>query len=110
MMTGADKSGDDVHCESDADDVSSHDGDSDPSCYVFPDFDQLDISCSKILLIMNRVLLTPSTHLVEGYARADVFHSWRPVGCCWPLQSSVPRIVCTDLCTKNLITSFILNW
>ena len=47
MMTGADKSGDDVHCESDADDVSSHDGDSDPSCYVFPDFDQLDISCSK---------------------------------------------------------------
>ena len=45
----ADESGDDVHCESDADDVSSHDGDSDrdPSYYVFPDFDRLDISCSK---------------------------------------------------------------
>jgi hypothetical protein len=25
---------------------------------------------------------TPYTHLVEGYARADVFHSWGPVSCC----------------------------
>jgi hypothetical protein len=45
----ADESGDEVHCKSDADDVSSHDGDSDrdPSYYVFPDFDRLDISCNK---------------------------------------------------------------
>jgi hypothetical protein len=36
-------------CESGADDVSSHDGDSDrdPSYYIFPDFYRLDISCSK---------------------------------------------------------------
>jgi hypothetical protein len=48
--------GDDVHCESDADDVSSHDGDSDrdPSYYVFPSLIGLTLVVGKILFIMNR--------------------------------------------------------
>ena len=41
--------GDDVHCESDAECLGSNDGVSDrnPSYYVLPDFDRLDVSCGK---------------------------------------------------------------
>ena len=44
-----DESGDDVHCESNAECVGSHDGDSErnPSYYVLQDFDRLDVSGGK---------------------------------------------------------------
>ena len=56
----ADESGDDVHCESDADDVSSHDGDSDGILHIMSSqiLIGLTLVAVKILLIMNRVLLT----------------------------------------------------
>lgn len=50
----ADESGDDVHCESDADDISSHDGDSDWDPLYYDDFDQFEISCYKDTLDHER--------------------------------------------------------